>query len=95
MYYWFNFIHLLIVCDVMFYCVNVYKKSRIAIYSRGYELSSIVVNTRNSVEKIKFSDLVAIHFILSCGWCAECNLFKPNVCSEQWQPDFTMYESFA
>ena len=61
----------------------------------GHEVSGIVVETGASVEKLKNGDRVAIPFILSCGYCAECQLNKPTVCLEQAQPGFTMYGSFA
>ena len=61
----------------------------------GHEVSGVVVQAGNSVEKIRVGDRVAIPFILSCGCCAECRLDKPTVCLKQSQPGFTMYGSFA
>jgi len=61
----------------------------------GHELSGIIVEIGQSVQKLKIGDRVAIPFILSCGSCAECHVDKPTVCLKQSQPGFTMYGSFA
>lgn len=61
----------------------------------GHELSGIVVEIGESVQKLRVGDRVAIPFILSCGSCAECRVHKPTVCLNQSQPGFTMYGSFA
>jgi len=64
-------------------------------FTPGHECSGIVVEKGSAVKKIKVGDRVAIPFILSCGYCAECKVDKPTVCLEQSQPGFTMQGSFA
>ena len=61
----------------------------------GHELSGIIVEIGKSVLSFQTGDPVAIPFILSCGFCAECQLNKPTVCLKQSQPGFTMLGSFA
>mmetsp|Transcript_27 Transcript_27/g.41 ORF Transcript_27/g.41 Transcript_27/m.41 type:complete len:379 (+) Transcript_27:265-1401(+) len=61
----------------------------------GHELSGIIVETGSAITKLQIGDRVAIPFILSCGFCAECHLDKPTVCLKQEQPGFTMLGSFA
>jgi alcohol dehydrogenase len=45
--------------------------------------------------RFQVGDRVAVPFILSCGKCDYCHNNQSTVCSQQQQPGFTMFGSFA
>jgi len=62
----------------------------------GHELSGIVVQVGSRVGSFKKGDRVAVPFILSCGSCHYCCQEKrPTICTQQQQPGFTQWGSFA
>jgi len=63
----------------------------------GHEFSGVVVETGNLVRRLRKGDRVAVPFILSCGDCRYCLPPKnqPTICSQQIQPGFTQFGSYA
>ncbi len=61
----------------------------------GHELSGIVVRVGRSVKQFSVGDRVTAPFILSCGNCRYCHRNRTTVCSNQQQPGFTYWGSFA
>lgn len=61
----------------------------------GHELSGIVVQVGKFVKHISTGDRVTAPFILSCGDCRYCHRDRSTVCSNQQQPGFTYWGSFA
>ncbi|CAB9522937.1 L-threonine 3-dehydrogenase [Seminavis robusta] len=61
----------------------------------GHELSGIVYKVGEQVCNFSVGDRIAVPFILSCGQCSYCHEGKPTVCSDQQQPGFTQWGSFA
>jgi len=62
----------------------------------GHEVSGIIIEAGNNVQKFKVGDRVAVPFILSCGKCNMCcQHSRPTICERQEQPGFTMLGSYA
>lgn len=61
----------------------------------GHELSGIVVQIGELVKHFSVGDRVTAPFILSCGDCQYCHRDRTTVCSNQQQPGFTYWGSFA
>jgi alcohol dehydrogenase len=61
----------------------------------GHELSGVVVQVGRLVKLFFVGDRVMAPFILSCGNCQYCHRDRPTVCSNQQQPGFTYWGSFA
>ena len=64
-------------------------------FTPGHELSGIVAEIGEGVQRFGVGDRVAVPFILSCGLCYECEHDRPTICAAQAQPGFTMPGSFA
>jgi alcohol dehydrogenase len=61
----------------------------------GHETSGVVAQAGRRVARFRPGDRVAVPFILSCGECGCCREGRPTVCSNQEQPGFTRFGSFA
>jgi alcohol dehydrogenase len=64
----------------------------------GHEFSGIIVRVGPAIKRtdLHVGARVVVPFILSCGDCVECSCRnRSTVCTNQQQPGFTMYGSFA
>jgi alcohol dehydrogenase len=61
----------------------------------GHELSGIVFSVGARVHKFSVGDRVAVPFILSCGNCSYCREGRSTICTQQQQPGFKQWGSFA
>lgn len=61
----------------------------------GHELSGVVVNVGDEVNRFSAGDRVVVPSVLSCGSCPECTRCRPNLCGRQQRPGFTTSGSFA
>jgi alcohol dehydrogenase len=61
----------------------------------GHELSGIVTQVGQECHNFRVGDRVAVPFILSCGQCYYCCNDNSTVCTNQQQPGFTQWGSFA
>lgn len=64
----------------------------------GHEFSGIIVSVGPAVTNgiLRVGARVVVPFILSCGTCVECSYRnRSTVCTNQQQPGFTLYGSFA
>ncbi|HTZ45823.1 MAG TPA: alcohol dehydrogenase catalytic domain-containing protein [Jatrophihabitans sp.] len=61
----------------------------------GHEYAGVVVATGAEVTGWRPGDRVAVPFICACGRCAQCRSGNQQVCTEQLQPGFNSWGSFA
>ncbi|NNF65090.1 MAG: alcohol dehydrogenase catalytic domain-containing protein [Acidimicrobiia bacterium] len=61
----------------------------------GHEFAGEVVAVGNGVSRIPLGMSVIVPFICSCGTCTNCLSGHANVCTEQYQPGFHGWGSFA
>jgi D-arabinose 1-dehydrogenase-like Zn-dependent alcohol dehydrogenase len=61
----------------------------------GHELAGVVVEVGDEVTKWQLGDRVTVPFVSGCGRCEWCLAGDAQVCSDQQQPGFTYWGSFA
>jgi 2-desacetyl-2-hydroxyethyl bacteriochlorophyllide A dehydrogenase len=61
----------------------------------GHELAGTVAAVGSQVSRWRPGDRVAVPFICACGRCAQCRAGHQQVCTEQLQPGFNYWGSFA
>ena len=61
----------------------------------GHELAGEVHAVGDDVTRWRVGDRVTVPFICACGRCASCVAGDQQVCSQQTQPGFTHWGSFA
>ena len=61
----------------------------------GHELAGVVEAVGPAVTRWRVGDRVTTPFVLGCGRCGECASGNHQVCSDQRQPGFTGWGSFA
>ncbi len=61
----------------------------------GHELSGRIAAIGAEVRGWSVGDPVAVPFICACGRCAQCRAGQQQVCTEQLQPGFNYWGSFA
>ncbi|MFN2559881.1 MAG: zinc-dependent alcohol dehydrogenase family protein [Jatrophihabitans sp.] len=61
----------------------------------GHELAGVVVEVGANVTHARAGQRVTVPFVCACGVCATCRAGAPQVCSDQFQPGFTAWGSFA
>ena len=61
----------------------------------GHELSGRIAALGSEVRGWSVGDPVAVPFICACGRCAQCRAGQQQVCTEQRQPGFNYWGSFA
>lgn len=61
----------------------------------GHEMAGVVESVGRDVTRWRVGDRVTVPFVLGCGACPECHDGDQQVCSDQRQPGFTQWGSFA
>lgn len=61
----------------------------------GHELAGTVVALGQDVTNWRIGDRVTLPFVGGCGTCPECHAGHQQVCTNQFQPGFTHWGSFA
>lgn len=61
----------------------------------GHELAGTIAAMGSQVSGWRPGDRVAVPFICACGRCAQCRAGHQQVCTEQLQPGFNYWGSFA
>ena len=61
----------------------------------GHELAGTIVEIGKGVNKFRKGDRVTVPFVGGCGECDYCLSGDQQVCSNQFQPGFTAWGSFA
>ena len=61
----------------------------------GHELAGTIAAVGSQVSWWQPGDRVAVPFICACGHCAQCRAGHQQVCTEQLQPGFNYWGSFA
>lgn len=61
----------------------------------GHEMAGVVEAVGRDVTRWREGDRVTVPFVLGCGACQECHSGDHQVCSNQIQPGFTQWGSFA
>ncbi|MGI8667635.1 MAG: alcohol dehydrogenase catalytic domain-containing protein [Jatrophihabitans sp.] len=61
----------------------------------GHELSGTIVEVGSQVRGWQPGDRVAVPFICACGTCQQCRSGNQQVCTNQLQPGFNYWGSFA
>lgn len=61
----------------------------------GHEMAGVVEAVGSEVRRWRVGDRVTVPFVLGCGACIECHSGDQQVCSDQEQPGFTRWGSFA
>lgn len=61
----------------------------------GHELAGIVSSVGTNVTKISVGDRVTVPFSCGCGKCRYCEIGQLQICSDDFQPGFTHWGSFA
>jgi D-arabinose 1-dehydrogenase-like Zn-dependent alcohol dehydrogenase len=61
----------------------------------GHEFAGTVVEVGTRVTKASVGQRVCVPFVCACGQCPQCRAGEQQVCSQQSQPGFTHWGSFA
>lgn len=61
----------------------------------GHEFAGVVTRVGPSVTKCAVGQRVTVPFVCACGRCPQCRSGNHQVCSQQSQPGFTHWGSFA
>jgi alcohol dehydrogenase len=61
----------------------------------GHEFAGVVSEVGAGVARIRTGQRVTVPFVCACGVCATCRAGAPQVCTDQFQPGFTAWGSFA
>ena len=61
----------------------------------GHELAGVVEAVGPAVTRWRVGDRVTTPFVLGCGRCEQCNAGHHQVCTDQRQPGFTGWGSYA
>jgi len=61
----------------------------------GHELAGVVAAVGAGVSRWSAGDRVTVPFVEGCGRCAWCRSGNAQVCTDQQQPGFTHWDSFA
>ncbi|MFI7493852.1 zinc-dependent alcohol dehydrogenase family protein [Kocuria sp. M4R2S49] len=61
----------------------------------GHELAGVVVGVGSGVRRWRTGDRVTVPFVCGCGRCDWCRSGDAQVCTDQEQPGFTHWGSFA
>jgi len=61
----------------------------------GHELAGTIAEVGAEVAGWRAGDRVAVPFICACGRCAQCRTGNQQVCTQQLQPGFNYWGSFA
>lgn len=61
----------------------------------GHEFAGVVVEVGADVTGARPGQRVTVPFVCACGVCPTCRAGAPQVCSDQFQPGFTGWGSFA
>lgn len=61
----------------------------------GHELSGAIAAIGSEVRDWQVGDPVAVPFICACGRCPQCRAGQQQVCTQQLQPGFNYWGSFA
>lgn len=61
----------------------------------GHEFAGVVAEVGADVAQVRAGQRVTVPFVCACGVCATCRAGAPQVCTDQFQPGFTAWGSFA
>jgi alcohol dehydrogenase len=61
----------------------------------GHEFAGVVAEVGAEVARVRVRQRVTVPFVCACGVCATCRAGAPQVCTDQFQPGFTAWGSFA
>lgn len=61
----------------------------------GHELAGVIAEVGSGVHGWRVGERVVVPFICACGRCEQCRAGQHQVCTEQQQPGFNYWGSFA
>ncbi|MGB1110286.1 MAG: zinc-dependent alcohol dehydrogenase family protein [Gammaproteobacteria bacterium] len=83
------------VCRSDWHCWQGHDTDVVLPHVPGHEFAGVVAEVGKEVSHFKLGDRVTVPFVNACGSCPECNSGNHQVCSNQTQPGFTHWGSFA